>query len=335
MKIPPLSTRKHMQHFNFLHRQMCKSSLALLVCIVLFTATNGSAAQWQQPYPKLGSCTKHDTEIFSFEHDDDYSDCMEEAENDADQKMCQTLFPRTAIPYAEWAEIYHGDVDNILESFIGKAVQGNFAQREPPGGLGQCSGTQAASTTPAPPLLRDIAKKLEPWIDNETVFGQSDTTPVLLEYLRVYECSLAERSTRLPVDIWEEESERRRLLPGGLAANPFLLGKFLEKWYTQNREIQQELKIARPTLERVLGLMGTVQMSRVLAQDTNCLQRASLDIRNSLGLSADTAACMPRIWNAKDPMRDPSVCSDGRDNDDDEFTDLNDEGCDSLSDMSE
>ncbi len=324
-----------MQSVIFLQRRISIRSTLPLLCVGIFAAISGKAAEWQQPYPKLGSCTKLDTEIFSFEHNQLYSDCMEEAENAADQDLCSSLHPRVPIPYKEWSRIYHRDIDNILESFIGKEVAGNFAQREPPGGQGLCSGTQAASTTPAPPLLRDIAKKLEPWMKNETVFGQSDTTPVLIEYLRVYECSLAERTTRLPAEIWREESERRALLPGGLAANPFFFTKLFEEWYKQSREIQLELKIARPTLDRVLGLMGTVQMSRILAQDTNCMQRASLDIRNALGLSADTAACMPRIWNAKDPMRDPSVCSDGNDNDDDGSVDLDDEGCESLSDMTE
>ncbi len=334
MTIPPVSTRNPMQLHAFLHRHISRGIIVYL-CLCISTAIPGQAAEWQQPYPKLGSCTKLDTEIFSFEHDPLYSDCMKDAENAADQDMCGNLYPRTPIPYAQWSTIYHRDIDNILESFIGKEADGYFAQREPPGGRGLCSGTQAASTTPAPPLLGDIAKKLEPWMENETVFGQSDTTPVLLEYLRVYECSLAERTTQLPVEIWREETERRALLPGGLAANPFLFTKLFEEWYKQNREIQIELKVARPTLERVLGFMGTVQMGRVLSQDTNCMQRASLDIRNAIGLAADTASCMPRIWNAKDPMRDPSVCSDGRDNDDDGFIDIGDEGCESLSDMEE
>jgi hypothetical protein len=319
----------------FMRRRISKSNALLLLCLGIFAAISGKAMEWQQPYPKLGSCTKLDTEIFSFEHNQLYSDCMEDAENAADQDLCSSLYPRTPIPYTEWATRYHSDIDSILESFIGKEAEGNFAQREPPGGQGLCSGSQAASTTPAPPLLGDIAKKLEPWMKNETVFGQSDTTPVLLEYLRVYECSLAERSTSLPIEIWREETRSRELLPGGLLANPLAFNKIFEEWYKQSSKIQLELKVARPTLERVLGFMGTVQMSRVLAQDTNCLQRASLDIRNSLGLSADTAACMPRIWNAKDPMRDPSVCSDGNDNDHDGFTDLDDEECESLSDMTE
>ena len=192
-----------------------------------------------------------------------------------------------------------------------------------------CSGDQGPSTTPAPALLGDIAKKLEPWMGSESTFGQSDTTPVLLEYLRVYECSLAERSTNLLVEIWREEAA------SAVPTNPLTFTNLLEKWYEQSRDIKRELKIARPTLERVLSIMGTVQLSRVSAQDSQCLQRASLDIRNAIGLSADAASCLPRIWNAKDPLRDPSVCSDGRDNDDDGATDLDDDGCDNLSDMTE
>lgn len=253
------------------------------------------------------------------------------------EDFCSNMFPRLPIPYAEWAQRYHGNIGNVLESFIGEVVDGDYAQRNLPGGTGRCSGGQQAGAIPAPPPVEDIGKKLEPWsgTGSSTNFTQSDTTPVLIEYLRVYECSLAERSTTLLVEIWREETVRRNLLPGGLASNPFFFIKLWEMWAQQSKDIRRELQIARPTLERALGIMGTVQMARSLVQDTNCLQRASLDIRNALGLSADAASCLPRIWNAKDPLRDPTVCSDGRDNDDDGLIDLEDDGCENLPDMEE
>jgi len=289
--------------------RLCLCRLAFVSSVCAAVAATGIAAEWQQPYPRLGSCTKDDTRIFSMDG-------------------------TVVIPYADWSKIYHGDVGEVVESFLGKPAGGNYAQREPVGGLNACSG-EDLRTTPASQKLGEIALKLEPWMDATASFDQSDVTPVLLEYLRVYECSLAERSTRLMVEIWKEETERRRGLPGGLSANPFPYQKLLEEWFKQHKEIQEELRISRPTLERALGIMGTAQMARMLSQNTNCVQRASLDIRNAVGLAADTASCLPRIWNAKDPMRDPPVCSDGRDNDRDGATDLADTGCASLSDMSE
>lgn len=164
---------------------------------------------------------------------------------------------------------------------------------------------------------------------------QSDTAPVLLEYLRVYECSLVERHISLPVEIWKEEMESRKLLPGGLAGNPLFYLNLWELWSQQSRDIRRELQIARPALEHALAFMGTVHMTRMLERDTECIQRASLDIRNAIALSADTAACMPRIWNAKDPLRNLPACSDGLDNDNDNARDLADTGCTSLTDLSE
>ena len=257
------------------------AGLATMAIAVVLAGSAARGAEWEQPYPKLGSCTKKDTKIFSVD-DTLYLECME---NTGDEDYCSSVYPPIVFPYEDWKQIYHSKVDGILESFLGKAAEGHYAQREPPGGTNSCS-RGLDTTTPAPPQLGEIAMKLEPWKDADPPpsFGQSDTTPVLLEYLRVYECSLAERSTRLALEIWRDESERRSGMPGGIGANPLTFAHLLEKWYEQSREIENELKIARPTLERTLGIMGTAQMARLLSQNAGCVQRVSLDIRNAVGL---------------------------------------------------
>lgn len=283
------------------------------------------AAEWEQPYPKLGSCSKSDNMAF---FDPQYAQCMESV---GDEAYCSSLYPLKPLPFDQWASTYHASINRIVEDFLGKISEENLAYRRQASGAVSCS----QGGDPASPALAAIAKTLEPWKDETTTFRQSDTAPVLLEYLRVYECSMVERSLSLPLEIWREENERRSLLPGGLAKNPLFFMKIWELWSEQGETIRKEMAISRPTLERTLSFIGTVHMTRMLERDTECIQRVSLDIRNSFALSADVAACMPRIWNAKDPLRDLAPCSDGRDNDDDGKIDLGDTGCESLTDMTE
>lgn len=314
-------------------RQYVNIGLSLCVPIAFVTALSVSiahAAEWEQPYPKLGACTKKDSMVFSASTDPLYTQCMTDV---GDESYCSALYPPMPLAYDQWASMYHGNINRIVEDFIGRPAKDTLALRQSSSGPAICSGGERYE--PAAPFLTSIAMRLEPWAAGNIHLIQSDTPLVLLEYLRIYECSLAERSISLPVEIWREESERRSFLPGGLGNNPFFFTKLWEMWAQQSKDIRRELAIARPTLHRVLGLMGTINMTRSIGRDTECLQRASLDIRNVITLSADAASCLPRIWNAKDPLRDPPSCSDGKDNDDDKKTDLLDDGCTSLTDMSE
>ena len=45
---------------------------------------------------------------------------------------------------------------------------------------------------------------------------------------------------------------------------------------------------------------------RALESGMECLARTSLDIRNALGLAAETAACLPRAWDARTSLRTPA-----------------------------
>jgi hypothetical protein len=278
-----------------------------LIGFSIFAASTVLAAEWEQPYPILGSCTKKDSTAF----------------------MGANNIP---MPYPEWKTRYHDNITIILEDFLGRTAKDHLALRRSSTGPASCFQQREDF---ASPVVGQIASTLEPWAAGGAPFSQADTVPVLLEYLRVYECSLVERSLSLPVEIWREETDRRGLLPGGLNANPFFFITLWETWSQQSQDIRRELAIARPTLERALGFMGTVHMTRIFERDVECIQRASLDIRNAFALSADAAACMPRIWNAKDPLRDLTACSDGRDNDRDGKIDLEDSSCSSLTDMSE
>lgn len=299
----------------------------MTICIVGGLIVSVDAAEWEQPYPILGSCSGRDSTAFGNVSDPLYEQCMTSV---GDEPYCSSLYPPARMPFAEWAPRYHGNVDAVIDQYLGNHVNEDFAYRRLPSSPQRCSGELRDT---APSRLVSIAQSLEPWAMSSPSLQSSDIAPVLLEYLRVYECSLAERTTTL--DIWHEETERRNGLPGGLDANPLTYASLFEAWFEQGKEIREELRIARPTLERALALIGTIQMTRAIEQDSECIQRAGVDIRDAIALSADTASCLPRIWNARDPLRDPPPCSDGRDNDNDGSIDLQDESCKSPSDMNE
>ncbi len=61
---------------------------------------------------------------------------------------------------------------------------------------------------------------------------------------------------------------------------------------------------ARPTLERTLSIIGGLDRLNLLKLDIECLRRASLDLRNTLGLVAEAASCMPRSWDVRGSLRD-------------------------------
>lgn len=305
--------------------------IVLIGAVAIIGLARAHAAEWEQPYPILGACTSRDSTAFGSVPDPLYIQCMTSV---GDAAYCSSLYPPQPLPFDAWGPTYHKNVNEIVEYFFGKPTDDNLALRQSSAIAASC-GNGGGGDVHVSPKLSTIAKGLEPWAGSSTAFQSSDIAPVLLEYLRVYECSLAERSTELPLAIWREESARRGGLPGGITANPIEYQNLLTMWYEQKNTINHELSISRPTLERVLALMGTVNMTRMVVQDTECLQRASLDIRNVIALSADAAACLPRIWNAKDPLRNPSACSDGLDNDHDQSIDLSDSGCSGLSDNSE
>lgn len=78
----------------------------------------------------------------------------------------------------------------------------------------------------------------------------------------------------------------------------------MEQFLDRSAIINEERVVARVTLHRVLTLIGNFGRLRPLEAELECTQRLSLDIRNISALTAETSSCLPRIWNAKDVLRD-------------------------------
>ena len=147
--------------------------------------------------------------------------------------------------------------------------------------------------------LNDLAEKLPPWRTPIKLAGlrESDIGAVLLEYLRVYECTLKEHeyfgSTRVAEDTQD-------------SLGIFNIFTFMRTSAERNDLIRKELVFARRALERTLQLMGGIDRLRPVDASLECLQRSSVDVRNLVGLAADASSCLPRALDAKTSLRDIS-----------------------------
>lgn len=192
------------------------------------------------------------------------------------------LFPRSMEQAADaWIVTYNTRVNRVLEAHMKTTPA-------------QCQVGGAMDVPSAE--LRDLAQTLPPWkVGNQlSLLQEKNMGSVLLEYLRLYECALNERVRALPVTVQQD------LGP----ATSFDLSPFTSEILRQQTSIQRELSVARPALHRTLRYLGGSERLRAIGTEFQCLERASLDIRNVLGLAAEASACMPRIWDARTSLRD-------------------------------
>lgn len=191
--------------------------------------------------------------------------------------------------FAEWPKSYHKTAAAVIEEHLQ-----SFA-RAP-----KCEATTGNDVLPAGPELKKLAGKLPGWKNAEV--SQWEMSSVLLEFLRAYECSLQERLYFLHPDALNELESK--LEAAGESTENIALTQLIDETSEEDRVIAMELATARPTLNRSLAVLAGLSRLLPLHTELQCIERASLDIRNALALGAEAGACLPRIWNAKDPLRD-------------------------------
>ncbi len=188
-----------------------------------------------------------------------------------------------------WSSGYHAVVGGIVDEYMG-------AEREI-----DCLSERVEDLMPAGPLMLELAGKLPPWEDPAELAQLSsiDTGTVLLEFLRTYECALAERYFFLFGDVIKE-------LQDVFSRNDAELGwrHVMEELAEQERKIREEISVARPALERALTFASGKDRLGALNMEAECFYRSTLDLRNGLGAAAEAAACFPRVQDVKDPLRD-------------------------------
>lgn len=68
--------------------------------------------------------------------------------------------------------------------------------------------------------------------------------------------------------------------------------------------INNERTRSRTAIGRALYALRSADMHYEVARQLVCYERASLDLRNELGLTADAVSCMPKIWDAVTSIHD-------------------------------
>ncbi len=174
---------------------------------------------------------------------------------------------------------YHSTVDRVIEAHQKKRVIA-------------CS--EGVWEEPTKELLL-LATTLAPWSEVPDMFGlvETDIGAVLLEYLRMYECALQDERYFATIRVAEEKRQ-------GDIVNAFL---FTSGMGERLKRIRMEQIFARRVLSRALILIGGGDRLRPVDSSLECLERASLDIRNTLGLAADASSCIPRVLDARGSLR--------------------------------
>jgi len=198
-----------------------------------------------------------------------------------------SLMPFTSTNFYQWSELYHGTIAKVVEEHLQ-----SFSQPV------KCDALTGVAANPAGLKLKELAAKLPTW-KGKTV-SQMEVGSVLLEFLRAYECAIEERMYFRQTD----SLDVLRQNASSAGTENITWFEHLIEVFEEERILLRERQTARPTLHRTLIVMTGLNRLLPLHSELQCIERSSLDIRNALSLSAEASACLPRIWNAKDPLRD-------------------------------
>ncbi|MDD5025924.1 MAG: hypothetical protein PHH13_00950 [Candidatus Peribacteraceae bacterium] len=266
-------------------------ALSLMIGLTIIGGSVAYASRSATALPVLAACTRFEGELFK---DIDF------------KSLHDTPKLNTANVLDEWSNSYHSTVSKIIEEDLGELVLDSSPLRSPSRSP-RCTATNYAGFLTPRSELKSLAKKLPSWKNSTNLsrLNQLDMGTVLLEYLRMYECALVERLNLLPAYILRQEAYRQWVLfglsvPKVVIEIPILGGMDDDERF----RIRKELVTARAALLKTLTFVSGYNRLQPIDMELICVQRASLDIRNGLALAADAASCLPRVWNAKEPLRD-------------------------------
>lgn len=196
-------------------------------------------------------------------------------------------------PPEYWRDLYHTSVGEIVQEHLETSTDRLVCTDDP--------------HVVAGPRLTELAQKLQPWKDSATAFDDRDLPAILLAYLRAYECTLYERSAALLPTIANDVADgnsRYFDLPAREDGGEATLSPLVDQTDRQTFAIAEELAVARSALHRTLASLASRDRLQTLRLSFQCFERASLDIQSVFRLVSDAASCLPKIWNARDPLRD-------------------------------
>lgn len=193
------------------------------------------------------------------------------------------------LDFAEWSDYYHGSIGSVVDAHM-RAVQRTEELK-----LTCTAQAYEDVMRPSKPLTQ-AALNIPAWRDSAAngTLSEAHAGPVLLELLRVYECSMRERA------------HNAALIDPSDTSRTLMQGTQLDNRIKEKQIIDKELSTARPALERTLQVLSGYDRLQPLSVNIECLKRSSLDLRNVLGLAAEASACLPRVLDAHGSLRDPA-----------------------------
>ena len=167
----------------------------------------------------------------------------------------------------------------------------------------------ASGDEPPMPMLQGLANELPGWHFqySDTPGGSVNTVlkpmafgsfaSILSEFEREYECKLSEFQEEAFERVYRGDDIPSIDAPQAQPEYIYRLGEF-------HRLQLIERQRARTAVERTIHALRSIEINYVYAKQLVCFQRASLDLKNELGLLADATSCMPRIWDALTSLHD-------------------------------
>lgn len=202
------------------------------------------------------------------------------------------------LPFDQWPTTYHDTVNGVIEAHLNALTQLNTLKL-------QCTASDYAGMAAPTDALARLAATLPPWkhLKSPQTLSEAEIGPVLLEYLRIYECALNERNNFISLVV--QRDYQSSMSAAGVKPIPSMQRiPYNEAKAADEAVISRELTVARATLDRTLLVVGGEDRLRPLSLDIECLKRTSLDIRNILGLVSQASACLPRLRDARGSVRD-------------------------------
>jgi hypothetical protein len=162
----------------------------------------------------------------------------------------------------------------------------------------KCDAKTFDELMPPSPKLQAMAKKLPGLSKNDKKAGFSSFVPILAEYQRVYECRMLELTEGRIGAVLEGQDTSASSEPGSNA-------EVIDRATSLTALLVSERHTSRLALERTFNTFRSFELAAPMNIELNCLQREAVDLRNALSLLADTASCMPKIWDAVTSLHEP------------------------------
>lgn len=198
-----------------------------------------------------------------------------------------------------WKESYH----NLIREIIDQQLDDQYFTPV-------CDAENFAEFLKPTPIMQETIGEFDAWSEDPEAANLSRLEVGLIAYevLRSYECALFERKSYLVSQITDEIAFEKY---GNSTPDPddqftVAVMDISREYGDQYAKIMNELEVARPALEQTLRLVNGKERTKILEAEIDCLQRASLDLRNVTSLAAEANSCLPRIWNSREVYRDPS-----------------------------